>query len=73
MTYYKRYFPFNGGATKVALGKLDKVRGNACVSRREIISNFKKEDKAKIIEKYKVGDIIKRPRLKVTVHLDVLV
>ena len=25
----------------------------------EIISSFKKEDKAKIIEKYKVGDVIK--------------
>ena len=33
---------------KFALIKLDKVRGNACVSRREIISSFKKEDKAKI-------------------------
>ena len=44
---------------KFALIKLDRVRGNACVSRREIISSFKKEDKAKIIEKYKVGDIIK--------------
>ncbi len=39
--------------------KLDKFRGNACVSRREVISSVKKEDKAKIIEKYKVGDIIK--------------
>ena len=39
---------------KFALIKLDKVRGNACVSRREIISSFKKEDKAKIVEKYKV-------------------
>ena len=39
--------------------KLDKFRGNACVSRREVISSFKKEDKAKILEKYKVGDIIK--------------
>ena len=37
---------------KFALIKLDKIRGNACVSRREIISSFKKEDKAKIIEKY---------------------
>ena len=27
---------------KFALIKLDKVRGNACVSRREIISSFKK-------------------------------
>ncbi len=44
---------------KFALIKLDKVRGNACVSRRQIISSNKKEDKAKIIEKYKVGDVIK--------------
>jgi small subunit ribosomal protein S1 len=44
---------------KFALIKLDKVRGNACVSRRQIISSFKKEDKAKIVEKFKVGDVIK--------------
>jgi small subunit ribosomal protein S1 len=49
---------------KFALIKLDKIRGNACVSRREIISNFKKEDKIKIIEKYKVGDIIKGAEVK---------
>ena len=49
---------------KFALIKLDKVRGNACVSRREIISSYKKEDKAKIIEKYKVGDIIKGAEVK---------
>jgi small subunit ribosomal protein S1 len=49
---------------KFALIKLDKIRGNACVSRREIISSFKKEDKAKIIEKYKVGDIIKGAEVK---------
>ena len=49
---------------KFALIKLDKVRGNACVSRKEIISSFKKEDKAKIIEKYKVGDIIKDAEVK---------
>ncbi len=49
---------------KFALIKLDKVRGNACVSRREIISSFKKEDKAKIIEKYKIGDIIKNAEVK---------
>ena len=49
---------------KFALIKLDKVRGNACVSRREIISTFKKEDKAKIISKYKVGDIIKNAEVK---------
>ena len=49
---------------KFALIKLDKIRGNACVSRREIISSFKKEDKAKIIEKYKIGDIIKDAEVK---------
>ena len=49
---------------KFALIKLDKVRGNACVSRREIISSFKKEDKAKIIDKYKVGDVIKDAEVK---------
>ena len=49
---------------KFALIKLDRIRGNACVSRREIISSFKKEDKAKIIEKYKVGDIIKGAEVK---------
>jgi len=49
---------------KFALIKMDKVRGNACVSRRQIISSNKKEDKAKIIEKYKVGDIIKNAIVK---------
>ena len=49
---------------KFKLIKLDKIRGNACVSRREIISSFKKEDKAKIIEKFKVGDIIKNAEVK---------
>ena len=44
---------------KFAIIKLDKVRGNACVSRRQIVSSNKKEDKAKIIEKFKVGDIVK--------------
>ena len=49
---------------KFALIKMDKVRGNACVSRRQIISSGKKEDKAKIIEKYKEGDIIKNAVVK---------
>ena len=49
---------------KFALIKLDKIRGNACVSRREIISSFKKEDKKIIIDKYKVGDIIKGAEVK---------
>ena len=49
---------------KFALIKMDKVRGNACVSRRQIISSGKKEDKAKIIEKYKEGDIIRNAVVK---------
>ena len=49
---------------KFALIKLDKIRGNACVSRREIISSFKKEDKAKVVERFKEGDIIKNAECK---------
>ncbi len=49
---------------KFAIIKLDKLRGNACVSRRQIVSSSKKEDKAKIIEKFKVGDIIKDATVK---------
>ena len=48
-----------GVKQRFAIIKLDKVRGNACVSRRQIVSSNKKEDKVKIIEKFKVGDIIK--------------
>ena len=44
---------------KFALIKLDRVRGNACVSRKQIITSNKKEDKEKIVAKYKVGDKIK--------------
>jgi len=49
---------------KFALIKLDKIRGNACVSRRQILTNSKKDDKIKIIEKYKVGDVIKNAAVK---------
>ena len=48
-----------GVEQKFAIIKLDKIRGNACVSRRQIVSSNKREDKAKIIDKFKVGDIIK--------------
>ena len=48
-----------GVEQKFAIIKLDKVRGNACVSRRQIVSTNKREDKAKIIEKFNVGDVIK--------------
>ena len=53
-----------GEPQKFALIKLDKLRGNACVSRREIISSFKKEDKAKVVAKYKIGDVIKDAEVK---------
>ena len=49
---------------KFALIKLDKIRGNACVSRKQIINSHKKEDKEKIIAKYKVGDKIKNAIVK---------
>ena len=49
---------------KFALIKIDRIRGNACVSRKEIISSFKKEDKAKVVSQYKVGDIIKNAQVK---------
>tara|TARA_Y100001936_G_scaffold237656_1_gene268490 strand:- start:341 stop:2065 length:1725 start_codon:yes stop_codon:yes gene_type:complete len=48
-----------GVEQKFAIIKLDKLRGNACVSRRQIVSSNKKVDKAKIIEKFNIGDIIK--------------
>ena len=44
------------------------MRGNACVSRRQIVSSNKREDKAKIIEKFKIGDIIKDAVVK-DIHL----
>ena len=49
---------------KFAIIKVDKIRGNCCVSRKEIISSFKKEDKAKLIAKYKINDIIKGAECK---------
>ncbi len=48
-----------GVEQKFAIIKLDKLRGNACVSRRQIVSSNKREDKAKIIEKFNIGDVIK--------------
>ena len=43
---------------KFALIKMDKLRGNACISSPNNIIKQKK-DKAKIIEKYKVGTLLK--------------
>ncbi len=44
---------------KFALIKIDMIRGNSVVSRRQVVSSNKKEDKVKIIEKFKIGDIIR--------------
>ena len=43
---------------KLAIIKLDKIRGNACVSRRQIIESGNKLDKSKIIDRFKEGDRI---------------
>ena len=48
---------------KFALIKLDGA-DTSMLSRREIISSFKKEDKIKIVEKFKVGDVIKGAEVK---------
>ena len=49
---------------KFKLIKLDRLRGNVCCSRREVISSFKKEDKAKIVSQFKINDIIKNAEVK---------
>ena len=48
-----------GVEQKFALIKLDMVRGNSVVSRRQVVTSSKKEDKKIIVDKFKVGDIIK--------------
>ncbi len=53
-----------GVVQKFALIKLDMVRGNSVVSRRQVLTSNKKVDKTKIIEKFKVGDIIKNAVVK---------
>ena len=53
-----------GVEQKFALIKLDMVRGNSVVSRRQVVSSNKKEDKVKIIGNFKVGDIIKDATVK---------
>ena len=56
---------------KFALIKLDKVRGNACVSRREIISSLKKRIKQKLLKNTKLVTLLKVLKLKDIVLLDV--
>ncbi len=53
-----------GVEQKFAIIKIDMIRGNSVVSRRQVVSSSKKEDKAKIIEKFKIGDIIKNAVVK---------
>ena len=55
---------FFGEVIKVAIIKADRERGNLCVSRRQVLESHKKEDKAKIIEQFKVGEIIKDATVK---------
>ena len=49
---------------KFKIIKLDRVRGNICCSRKEIVDAGKKQDKAEIIKKYPVGTIIKNAKVK---------
>ena len=49
---------------KFAIIKVDRLRGNICVSRKEILDAGKKQDKAEIIKKYPVGTIIKNAKVK---------
>jgi len=48
-----------GEPQKFAIVKLDMQRGNVVVSRKHIISSFKTADKKKLIEGFKVGDVVK--------------
>ena len=54
---------------KFKLIKVDRQRGNACVSRREIISSSNKDSKAKLISKYNVGTSLKMLNVKVSLLL----
>ena len=57
-TPLKNFDHLIGEPQKFAIVKLDMQRGNVVLSRKHIISSFKEADKKKIIEGYKVGDII---------------
>jgi len=43
---------------KVSIIKLDVVRGNVCISRRQILANNESADRAKIIETFSVGQVV---------------
>ena len=57
-TPIKNFDHLIGEPQKFAIVKLDMQRGNVVLSRKHIISSFKEADKKKLIEGYKVGDII---------------
>ena len=53
-----------GEVHKFALVKMDFLRGNSVVSRRQVLTANKKGDKKKIIDQFKVGDIVKNAKCK---------
>jgi len=53
-----------GEVHKFALVKMDFLRGNSVVSRRQVLTANKKGDKKKIIEQFKVGEIVKNAKCK---------
>ena len=53
-----------GEVHKMALVKLDLIRGNSVVSRRQVLNSNKKGDKKKIIDQFKIGDIIPAEKCK---------
>ena len=57
-TPLKNFDHLIGEPQKFAIVKLDMQRGNVVVSRKHIISSFKEADKKKIIEGYKIGDVV---------------
>ena len=57
-TPIKNFDHLIGEPQKFAIVKLDMQRGNVVLSRKHIISSFKEADKKKLIEGYKVGDVI---------------
>ena len=48
-----------GVEQKFAIIKLDKIRGNACVSRRQIVSSNKREIKQKSLKNLKLGTLLR--------------
>ena len=55
-----------GEVQKFKLIKMDKTRGNACVSRKEVLSSSNKEAKLKLIDQFNIGDVIKGVKVKST-------